>query len=593
MSEMRLVLHREIPEDEEFRQRWNVLVEAMEHPQVFYTWEWAAAVAHAYGDALRPLLFAAYETEKLIGIAALALDSRGEVCFLASTTADYCDFVSAPGDRKELIERVMAELRRMGTADLKLANLPADSVSATVLRAAGKMSGYGMFARPAYLCAQIPLRSKEERESIARSARRNSRRAKKAMAGMGEVAVEHQGTGDRLKAELPALATAHVGRFLAQGRMSNLMDGARRRFLEDLGQRLFAQGMLALSTIRIGDRTVAWHYGFQYSGSWFWYLPVFDSELQHLKTGPGSCLFYEILLRASEDSGIDTVDLGLGDEGYKDRYATGGRQTLYVTMSRSRAGLARDFCRYKAAKVVAEAPAVEARVRRTVARLKSLRRRWTTMGMWRTLAFCFSRAKKIFFDDAEVCFLDWSPQESLSSRSIERDDELHLRPLSTNLLAAAAMEYENDPETRDYLLRSANRLKSPGVEGYAMVTSREMPVHFSWVAPFEGFPMTELGCALEGPTAQSVLLHDGWTPKAQGERGGFARCASAVAELEAEKGKRPWIFSAEQNSIMELGQAGFVPRFSLRQGKTLFLRRTRRVEFADRETGAMNLNPAA
>src|ERR1700741_5615794 len=82
VSEMRMVLNREIPAEEDFRQQWNDLVEKMEHPEVFYTWEWARAVAQAYGAVLQPILFAAYRQESLVGIAALATDARGQVCFL-------------------------------------------------------------------------------------------------------------------------------------------------------------------------------------------------------------------------------------------------------------------------------------------------------------------------------------------------------------------------------------------------------------------------------------------------------------------------------------------------------------------------------
>src|SRR5260370_18255553 len=155
MSEMRVVLHGEIPEGEEFPREWNGLVEAMEQPEVFYTWEWAAAVARVYGASRRPLLFAAYREERLAGVAALAEDANGEISFLTATTADYCDFVSAPGDREELIGLVMRELGAMGAGELRLASLPADSASAPVLPAAARKAGYAVFASPAYFCAPV------------------------------------------------------------------------------------------------------------------------------------------------------------------------------------------------------------------------------------------------------------------------------------------------------------------------------------------------------------------------------------------------------------------------------------------------------
>jgi CelD/BcsL family acetyltransferase involved in cellulose biosynthesis len=604
---MRVLLHREIPDGEDFRLQWNALVDAMEHPEVFYTWEWAKAVTHAYSAALRPLLFTGYRDEKLIGIVALANseDAAGGVCFLASTTADYCDFISAPGDRKEWIELVMRELRAMGTGDLKLANLPAASASASVLRASARKSGYSTFARPAYLCAQITLQSEEQRADIASSARRNAKRARKGLAAMGEVAVAHNVTGEMCAAELSGLATAHVARFLTLGRTSNLVPRERRAFLAELAKLLSApgvsapgisaQGALALSTLKIGDRIVAWHYGFQYAAVWFWYLPVFDAELQHLKPGPGSCLFYEILLRAAEDPGIHTVDLGLGDEGYKARYAKSGRQTLHVTVSGSKARLAREFCRHRAASLVARSPALEARARRLLVRIASVRARLAQQGILGSLAYYFSRVAKVFFDDAEVLFLDWAQSGFLQASVTQGGRELHLRPLSINLLAAAAMEYEHDAETREYLLRSANRLQSAAAEGYALVTVAGIPVHFCWVAPFEGFRMEGLGEALKQPAAGAVLICDGWTPRSQLGHEHGARCVSMVAERTQASGTRPWTFSADPDSTAEFERAGFVPRFRMSRKKVLFFSfsRTTQMELKPGRGAAMDLYPAA
>ena len=45
---MRLVLHREIPEDNILAGQWNQLVQQMEFPEVFYTYEWSLAVSRAY-----------------------------------------------------------------------------------------------------------------------------------------------------------------------------------------------------------------------------------------------------------------------------------------------------------------------------------------------------------------------------------------------------------------------------------------------------------------------------------------------------------------------------------------------------------------
>ena len=78
-GEMRLVRHASIPEDPGFREQWNQLVQAMECPEVFYTWEWTQAVVHGWGPSLKPMLFAAYRGETLAGMVALPplLHERG------------------------------------------------------------------------------------------------------------------------------------------------------------------------------------------------------------------------------------------------------------------------------------------------------------------------------------------------------------------------------------------------------------------------------------------------------------------------------------------------------------------------------------
>jgi CelD/BcsL family acetyltransferase involved in cellulose biosynthesis len=285
MSEMRVVLHREIPAGEEFRQEWNSLVQAMEQPEVFYTWEWAQAVSRVYGELLRPLLFAAYRGEKLTGIAALAAGASGEICFLTASTSDYCDFVSAPADREEFIELVMRELRAIGAADLRLANLPADSASAPVLQAAKQTSGYSVFARPAYFCAQVALSSSEDRAQLSKTASSKLKRMTKAAGELRAATVEHGNTWEEFDGEFAEFAVSHVARFLFAGEVSNLVRRERRTFLTELARLLSAQGWLALSTLKIDGQSMAWNYGFRFAGKWFYYQPTFDVEARRLSAG--------------------------------------------------------------------------------------------------------------------------------------------------------------------------------------------------------------------------------------------------------------------------------------------------------------------
>ena len=47
---MRLVVHRNIPDDTGLRDQWNTLVAEMERPEVFYTHEWASFTTNNFPE---------------------------------------------------------------------------------------------------------------------------------------------------------------------------------------------------------------------------------------------------------------------------------------------------------------------------------------------------------------------------------------------------------------------------------------------------------------------------------------------------------------------------------------------------------------
>jgi CelD/BcsL family acetyltransferase involved in cellulose biosynthesis len=366
---LRLALHREIPDDHVLARQWNELVWQMECPEVFYTYEWAQAVSRAYADSVTPLLMLAYEQDSLVGVAALAMDpSQKEASFLAGTTADYCDFISHPELRPKFVELVLSELQNLKIPLLVLANLPADSATSRALPLAAHEHEYSLFSRPASRCAQVLLSSPEQKESTKRSVLRKQmlRRHLKAMAKIAPVELRHLKSREDIAAALPNFEQAHVARFLSVGRVSNLARAERRAFLAELANLLSGSGWITLTSLNVGDEPVAWNYGFQFSGSWFWYQPTFESRFQRFY--PGLCLLARIVEEACEKPEINRVDLGLGAEGYKERFATATRQTLHVTINASTARHVKEVVRYHAASVIKSSPPLEHYVRRLLGR---------------------------------------------------------------------------------------------------------------------------------------------------------------------------------------------------------------------------------
>ena len=435
MDNLRFVLFREIPEDDNLRRQWNTLVEHVEKPQVFYTYEWALAVQRAYGSTLRPLLFLAYDQqESLCGVAALASDASGKrVSFLCATTGDYCDFLSVPEHRSDFVGGLFAELRKLGIGEMAFANLPADSATVPAMKQAAARSRYLCFARTAYRCAQVSLGSADQRvEGKSQLPRKKMlRRFLNTMGREAPVRLDHAWSWEAAEPILVQFMQAHVARFLVTGRISNMARPERQVFLTELGKLLSQAGWLNLTRMMTGEKTVAWNYGFQFHGTWFWYQPTFDSDLE--KYSPGFCLLAKLIEEAAENAALETVDLGLGAEEYKERFSNQSRETLHVTLKTSAFEYGSEIARYQAATIVKAFPRVETAVRLLAARVQSLKERREQEGA-HTLLWPGRLLRDLLWTETEVFFYEWcGPLFPASSG-------LKLRPLDLNQLATAAMK---------------------------------------------------------------------------------------------------------------------------------------------------------
>lgn len=362
-------MHREIPSDPALRAQWNALVCRMDRPQVFFTWEWATSVDRAYGSSIKPLLMLSYEEEVLVGVAAMATDvAEKQVFFQAGTTADYCDFICEPQRNSEMLDRFLEELRRLQLPMLRLANLPDDSPTSRTLKTVAAKHGYHTFSRPAYECAQITLGLPAERQTLKRETmkRKALRYCLKGLEKKGTVAMDHLRKWDAIEPALPRFIAAHVARFQDAGRASNLASTERQAFLVALAESLSNADWIVLTRLLVGGEAVAWNYGFEFAGTWFYYQPTFDSSLRQFS--PGLCLLSKMVADACDRPGIRLLDLGLGEEAYKRRFASGYRQTLHATVTSSSAVRLRETVRYHAASAVKSSPKLEHWVRRLVGR---------------------------------------------------------------------------------------------------------------------------------------------------------------------------------------------------------------------------------
>jgi CelD/BcsL family acetyltransferase involved in cellulose biosynthesis len=576
---LRLRVEREVPSDDALASAWNNLVAQMERPEVFYTYEWSLAVQGAYPKRFIPLLILGFEEERLAAAVSLAVDREqsDQVVFLTATTADYCDFLSPPEERAAWITAVLGELRRLRFSRMTLANVPAHSSSVAAIQNSARQSGYFQYTRLGYHCAQISFADSKQREVLARriSSKKMLRRNLGAMEKMGGAKLRTATQWQEIEPAIGEFTIAHVGRFLESGRISNLARPERRKFLYELAERFSHHQWLALSRLTLVGKTIAWNYGFQYGGSWFWYQPTFDSDYANLS--PGYCLLGKIIEAACQRLDITNIDLGLGDEEYKERFASSSRQILHVSINKSYREHLRSILQYRAGKTARQWPALEEVARSLMFRFRALRRRIHEQSWRAVLLSLASRTWHQLFGQDRVLFFE----REFSAQPLQIPDEQSVEPLTLKLLAIAAMHYPEDEETHTYLLRAAQRLAGKSAQGFVL-TCRGVPVHFAWITDFEGFHVTELNLVMAAPAKGARLVFDCWTPVSVRGQEYYSHILAALAARLSEQGEKPWIFGAASNqpSLRGIRKAGFEHRFTVTRRRMFGLPRLSRTTFS-------------
>jgi CelD/BcsL family acetyltransferase involved in cellulose biosynthesis len=558
---MRVAVLKEIPEDPNLSEAWNSLVLAMENSEVFFTYQWALAASRSFQASLSPLLFLVYDFEQLTGIATLAIDPKTPqaASFLTAGSADYCDVVSAPENRREVLFAVLEEIQKLGLTDLVLANVPSNSTTLKYLPAIARSFHFYTASRTSYDCGIVQLGGEEQRETVLRdvTGKGRERRALKKLETLGSVNVIHITEPDQLGASLESIISAQISRFLATDRVSPLVGSDRRAFLQQLSDLLSRSGWLKISQLEIDGRPVAWNYGFRFGGSWFWYLPTFKMEYEQVS--PGSCLLRLLVEEGAKDSSVKLLDLGLGDEPYKERFANNTRQTRYVQLSRSLNRHIVSVGRQTLSNAAARFPQLGKKVRGVRTFSRALASRVQDAGIFGTAQLSVRKViRSVAFEDEVLLFE--APQVPIVGSS-----SFQLLPLNWDHLVEASIRNAGDAPTLQYLMRCAKRLKKSTASGFILQDENGQPIHFLWIDSYDSFRLAEIDHSIASSSTDAAMIFDCWTPTADRRHGYYGTSIRmAAAHLQSE-GRSPWIFCGASNvtSLRGILKAGFVYRFSL------------------------------
>jgi len=127
------------------------------------------------------------------------------------------------------------------------------------------------------------------------------------------------------------------------GRRDRFADAGTRTLVHDLLEVEQTDFGAPLTVLYAGDAVVAAHLGLRSRRTVAWWFPVYDPE--YAAYSPGQLLCLE-LARAMEVHGADVLDLGKGDEPYKDRLSNAGIALLSGSVARDRTSHLAHTARY-------------------------------------------------------------------------------------------------------------------------------------------------------------------------------------------------------------------------------------------------------
>ncbi len=259
--------------------------------------------------AVRPDAFVAIATEGAEPAAFLTFQRRGQRAQpLAGGLSDCQAFVAAPGWRCD----APALLRAMGIARLDVTRLLASQAHLATWQTEA------MDAPLIRLDAGFDAYARERRAAGSNAVTQALSHARRLARQSGPLRFVPHDPDPRSLHQLIAWKRAQYGR----ERWGGALDPFARGWVVALLARIHAAqepgfaGML--STLWAGETMLAAHLGMRAEGRLHYWFPAYDPAQARL--APGRILLLE-MIRHAASAGIDAIDLGAGEEGYKRRFA--------------------------------------------------------------------------------------------------------------------------------------------------------------------------------------------------------------------------------------------------------------------------------
>lgn len=326
---------------QKLKDEWNQLAAVSSPGNLFATWQWQATWARHYLAPGQLHVVLVCDGQSVVGLAPFYIRRsphrailRGrEIRFLGTeeVCSSYLDVLAASGRRTEVLTRLYRYLfeEAAGCWDiLTLAELPSESPSIDLWQRLFDQDGKVLELLGFTACPVVDLRPGWDgvRQRIGRTARYNLARKTKYAQALGDLVVERYTDPDMIARHWEEYVALHRERWEARGEGGAFASHRFAAFHREMGRTLAARGWAELDFLSLNGERIAAIYGFDYEGTYSFYLPAMNPRVAS-KASPGALLLAQSIEAAARE-GRHTYDLLQGLAEYKMVWAGRVRRSL-------------------------------------------------------------------------------------------------------------------------------------------------------------------------------------------------------------------------------------------------------------------------
>jgi CelD/BcsL family acetyltransferase involved in cellulose biosynthesis len=301
---------------------WNRLASDNETNTIFQTYDWFQCWWSIFGQEHSLFFIIVYADDgSLLGFAPLAIENsrhrKHALIFAGDGNADYLDFVT-PLNKSEVLFQIFLVIKnnQHRWRRIMLRNIPGNSTTTGLINSFSRCNMVYSIVESTTVCPTLIINNREDgAQHIAN--KYSTKRPYNYFRKLGRLSHQILDNSNAINTHLEPFFQQHILRWQDTGTPSLFLDDNNKTFYRTLANKLVDNSELLFSVVKLNEKPLAYHYGFDYNGVITWYKPAFDIE--HAKHSPGT-LMARYLINYCLDNKKTELDFTIGDEPFKKRF---------------------------------------------------------------------------------------------------------------------------------------------------------------------------------------------------------------------------------------------------------------------------------